>query len=203
MIRRSPSSIFFFFNDTATTEIYTLSLHDALPIYLTVVPDPPLREAFERMRGTPPLLGWYPPRRRHVQREEFPDRPTMIGDPCRHGRRGLGPDMTQTRVRGAEVVDGTNEIHAMLQRQRATYQGPASARQRSEALTKRRIEPFDVGGIDDPSAVRAASERLDAGRRAIDHAALGLNHVPPLLPFDHFGDQHRSAKAQAPPPTPS
>src|SRR2546428_14092527 len=29
----SPSiSFFFFFNDTATTEIYTLSLHDALPI---------------------------------------------------------------------------------------------------------------------------------------------------------------------------
>src|SRR2546422_4899509 len=27
-------SIFFFFNDTATTEIYTLSLHDALPISL-------------------------------------------------------------------------------------------------------------------------------------------------------------------------
>src|SRR5256886_9079309 len=27
---------FFFFNDTATTEIYTLSLHDALPIF----PDP-------------------------------------------------------------------------------------------------------------------------------------------------------------------
>src|SRR2546425_4103975 len=26
-------SFFFFFNDTATTEIYTLSLHDALPIY--------------------------------------------------------------------------------------------------------------------------------------------------------------------------
>src|SRR3712207_8837064 len=26
------SSQFFFFNDTATTEIYTLSLHDALPI---------------------------------------------------------------------------------------------------------------------------------------------------------------------------
>src|SRR3989449_4749327 len=31
---RSPSTLllFFFFNDTATTEIYTLSLHDALPI---------------------------------------------------------------------------------------------------------------------------------------------------------------------------
>src|SRR2546430_12759319 len=30
--------IFFFFNDTATTEIYTLSLHDALPIWLATVP---------------------------------------------------------------------------------------------------------------------------------------------------------------------
>src|SRR2546429_8269868 len=30
---------FFFFNDTATTEIYTLSLHDALPISLIVFHD--------------------------------------------------------------------------------------------------------------------------------------------------------------------
>src|SRR2546430_15789204 len=32
MRRRNVISCFFFFNDTATTEIYTLSLHDALPI---------------------------------------------------------------------------------------------------------------------------------------------------------------------------
>src|SRR5574339_409652 len=38
---RSPSSLFFFFNDTATTEIYTLSLHDALPICAR----PPARRA--------------------------------------------------------------------------------------------------------------------------------------------------------------
>src|SRR5256884_7406150 len=31
---------FFFFNDTATTEIYTLSLHDALPISYTVSGEP-------------------------------------------------------------------------------------------------------------------------------------------------------------------
>src|SRR2546430_3046688 len=30
----------FFFNDTATTEIYTLSLHDALPIYVAVNTNP-------------------------------------------------------------------------------------------------------------------------------------------------------------------
>src|SRR2546430_6480006 len=33
-LRAPPLPFFFFFNDTATTEIYTLSLHDALPICL-------------------------------------------------------------------------------------------------------------------------------------------------------------------------
>src|SRR3712207_8769823 len=33
---QSTTTTFFFFNDTATTEIYTLSLHDALPIYLCI-----------------------------------------------------------------------------------------------------------------------------------------------------------------------
>src|SRR5256885_4790038 len=40
MLQRRPLvSFFFFFNDTATTEIYTLSLHDALPIF-TIAPPP-------------------------------------------------------------------------------------------------------------------------------------------------------------------
>src|SRR2546427_9215301 len=34
---------FFFFNDTATTEIYTLSLHDALPISYRRTPSPDCR----------------------------------------------------------------------------------------------------------------------------------------------------------------
>src|SRR3954469_26079258 len=33
MSRARPRRLSFFFNDTATTEIYTLSLHDALPIW--------------------------------------------------------------------------------------------------------------------------------------------------------------------------
>ena len=32
-MREERYVVVFFFNDTATTEIYTLSLHDALPIY--------------------------------------------------------------------------------------------------------------------------------------------------------------------------
>src|SRR2546423_13817521 len=37
---------FFFFNDTATTEIYTLSLHDALPISTRCVSSPTLQPVF-------------------------------------------------------------------------------------------------------------------------------------------------------------
>src|SRR3712207_7311139 len=43
-------SFFFFFNDTATTEIYTLSLHDALPIS-AVAPDDPLDDGHPDARG--------------------------------------------------------------------------------------------------------------------------------------------------------
>src|SRR2546430_4034267 len=37
MLLISVFFIFFFFNDTATTEIYTLSLHDALPIWMNPI----------------------------------------------------------------------------------------------------------------------------------------------------------------------
>src|SRR3989441_10812893 len=40
-VHRHGVSSFFFFNDTATTEIYTLSLHDALPISLYLVEQEP------------------------------------------------------------------------------------------------------------------------------------------------------------------
>src|SRR2546426_9197643 len=44
MIMFTAYLIYFFFNDTATTEIYTLSLHDALPIS----PGPPPAHELER-----------------------------------------------------------------------------------------------------------------------------------------------------------
>src|SRR5438034_7997271 len=50
----SPSlSPFFFFNATATTQIYTLSLHDALPISPSLVPAAIIRSAGER------LISWF------------------------------------------------------------------------------------------------------------------------------------------------
>src|SRR3989442_14566273 len=54
------SFIFFFFNDTATTEIYTLSLHDALPIFVARHP-----RACRRVgAGAPEALGRAPTRAR-------------------------------------------------------------------------------------------------------------------------------------------
>src|SRR5256885_5144528 len=44
---------FFFFNDTATTEIYTLSLHDALPISMNISRKP--RVEYGRVNGRPQL----------------------------------------------------------------------------------------------------------------------------------------------------
>src|SRR3712207_9158884 len=66
--------LFFFFNDTATTEIYTLSLHDALPIY----PDPLCQLAtsvLSRSPGCCPAI--YPP---------------TYGDGGPKVFHGLGPD---------------------------------------------------------------------------------------------------------------
>src|SRR5258707_14535602 len=44
----SPFFFFFFFNDTATTEIYTLSLHDALPISIADTGEDAIRLALEK-----------------------------------------------------------------------------------------------------------------------------------------------------------
>src|SRR5947209_9298151 len=60
--RRSLQSFFFvFFNDTSTTEIYTLSLHDALPIYV-FVELAVVQEAGERIAPGERLLDLVEPR---------------------------------------------------------------------------------------------------------------------------------------------
>src|SRR5256885_16225005 len=55
LLLQQPSlSFFFFFNDTATTEIYTLSLHDALPISPSALASH--RSARARTRRVPVLV---------------------------------------------------------------------------------------------------------------------------------------------------
>src|SRR5258708_31284895 len=64
-----PISPFFFFNDTATTEIYTLSLHDALPISDS-------RRTSRARLGTPgrcPLRPGVPRSEEHTSELQSPD----------------------------------------------------------------------------------------------------------------------------------
>src|SRR5215213_1553658 len=90
--------MFFFFNDTATTEIYTLSLHDALPI-CRPHRAPRLADSAPRLRG-------YRADRRHPCGR--PPRARPRGDRVRVGRFELAmrgrsgrPDLTlETRPSG-------------------------------------------------------------------------------------------------------
>src|SRR3712207_8755170 len=72
-------ALVFFFNDTATTEIYTLSLHDALPIS-------------PRLRG----CSWWPPSRRRSARCGWStgSRPTSTTPRRRHDCWGRSEEHT-------------------------------------------------------------------------------------------------------------
>src|SRR5256885_8871721 len=74
---------FFFFNDTATTEIYTLSLHDALPI---------CRAFRSRCAGS----------RRDVRRDSA--RKSRSGSPWADLRDHRGADRKSTRLNSSHLV---------------------------------------------------------------------------------------------------
>src|SRR5258708_38680129 len=77
--RKRLFSLFFFFNDTATTEIYTLSLHDALPISL------------------------FPERRR--QADADPQGPTAAGPAIFHPQAAVsGEDRKSTRLNSSHQI---------------------------------------------------------------------------------------------------
>src|SRR3712207_7569401 len=90
---------FFFFNDTATTEIYTLSLHDALPIW----PERRARDdgdAPERQRPPPVKSG------RCVEREGVVSSAARGSRPCSPAR--------DTRRAGDRKSTRLNSSHANI-----------------------------------------------------------------------------------------
>src|SRR5256886_14959737 len=104
--------LFFFFNDTATTEIYTLSLHDALPIYDPAIsrPVPPVAGAMAAGHRGDPAAGMDPA-----------SASAGGGDHTRH--RGLGQDRAHHRDRRVNGVP-----------QRSRHPGRAPRGQRGIAL---------------------------------------------------------------------
>src|SRR5712664_1376476 len=87
---------------------------DQVDPHLTVVPAPPCNQAFERMRGTPTLLGWCPTGWRDVIRQQFADTPAMIRDARRHRRCRPALGVGQTGMGCAEIIDRPDQIHPML-----------------------------------------------------------------------------------------
>src|SRR2546426_4867638 len=77
---------FFFFNDTATTEIYTLSLHDALPISPSAAPrQGPGDPDGHRRRAEPRGVGRRHARRRRAARPAGPrseEHTSELQSPC-------------------------------------------------------------------------------------------------------------------------
>src|SRR3712207_8837601 len=86
LVRASRSSCSFFFNDTATTEIYTLSLHDALPICRLQARAQRARERLRALRARRAGLHDLPPRL-----DRLPVRA--------HDRRGARPRRLRARLR--------------------------------------------------------------------------------------------------------
>src|SRR2546429_9984694 len=124
IVRDSIYFIYFFFNDTATTEIYTLSLHDALPIcegaarhgrHGRGVPrvrpratgargdqDAPARGARRRRRGARALQAGDPPGAQ--------DRPPQRGADVRPGRSERAV-LSHDVVRGGHVAQAA-DLHS-------------------------------------------------------------------------------------------
>src|SRR3712207_8484818 len=102
---------FFFFNDTATTEIYTLSLHDALPIYR------PTRRPPSRGSGAGHQLHGRRRRRSLAQRHrEVREVEPLVGAV---GGDDLHPDRKSTRLNSSHA----NISYAVfcLKKQKPTY----------------------------------------------------------------------------------
>src|SRR6266850_5199767 len=138
---------FFFFNDTATTEIYTLSLHDALPIK-----GRPLRTAWDGTRRLRTAWG-------ATSRFERRARPSGRAERfVRRARRSGRAEFTGSRARAAAM-----ELRS--QRTRRSVQAPGMERHERAAPQPAVSRPAH--------AARAASRRLHRlGERFADGAGL-------------------------------
>src|SRR5256886_10928670 len=120
--------IFFFFNDTATTEIYTLSLHDALPIFAQ--PAGPVGSSAGGSRGK---ADWW-------------------------GARGRTPGAARIRFRlpGCAAARGAAELDRLQKGRRDGEPTPASRgeTQLPRACERRRIEPRIAARLGDLARLR-------------------------------------------------
>src|SRR2546425_1332163 len=161
---RDTIFFFFFFNDTATTEIYTLSLHDALPIYLRRSAD--RRGAHRERRGAGRCEAGPAGARVLALEGDF----SRSGDPEREGHLLCAGSPAVGRSHGAsEPVRGrTRDPCGTWTRLRATGGSLAASGFGGPAFGGARVDPGEPG-----NAVRAG------GAPAGAEAGAGSAACPP------------------------
>ena len=100
-VRSVYCDLYFFFNDTATTEIYTLSLHDALPISRTVNPTEEGRLYYEHCLRI--LAEIAEIERKLAEKKDSPSGVLRVSAPTVMGRRWIAPLIPQFREAFPEV----------------------------------------------------------------------------------------------------
>src|SRR6266545_5037303 len=120
----------------------------------------------------------------------------MIANASNHSRGPLATGMGQTRMRCTEIIDRTDQIHAMLQRQRVACQRAASTGQRRQTLPKRRIQSLDVRRVDHAVALGPTPEYLHACGRASHDAAFDVDNTPLDISFHDLCDAEVPPRAQ-------
>src|SRR2546430_17193890 len=102
--------LFFFFNDTATTEIYTLSLHDALPISELETRDGHPEGPRAGIGGEKPGSGASPPRSQGPA-GVYPDLRVLQEDPGRQGLLAANRDVHPATVRSPVQSRHLQRLH--------------------------------------------------------------------------------------------
>src|SRR2546422_7373614 len=126
LLTLTPTCLFFFFfNDTATTEIYTLSLHDALPISFGDARQPGLERA-ERLQDAPPDSDETQPGQKHTEHEPERGVATHFGGGRFHGSHALQEIVPREPAHDQQLLarPGVEGIH---ERDAARRVGPAAS----------------------------------------------------------------------------
>src|SRR3989442_2816652 len=163
VLPRSYIFSFFFFNDTATTEIYTLSLHDALPISAD---EQRAHPAAEQPDAHQPAV--HTPRRRRLALAPVPPerlrRQVLGGEPA-------GSALPRAHGAGA-LLARSGEAQAALRRGDADHpRGEALARAVPGGRGLRRGEASPVQGAPRLPADRVGDDRRPVARVRIPSGA--------------------------------
>src|SRR5262249_45119565 len=143
------------------------------------------------------VKGWRKP-----EREQFVDRPDMVGPASGHGRRPLQPFLAlllpdaQAAVFLAEIVHAAYQVHPFLQCLLLMHQPPAAPRQTRQARPERRVQPLYVRGVYLLACPGLFQLLVDLLVAAPDHTPEHFLQTPTAALLDHLTQPHAPWQAE-------